>query len=164
MKGVNMNIRLFTDGACSNNPGPGGYGCLVLMHESIIKVSGYEENTTNNRMELKAVIKGIEKVLNVIYQENYDVEKLEVISDSSYVVNAFNKNWFKKWKTNGFKTVEGKEIKNIDLWLELDKFLNEIEFLKINLVFTKIKGHAGDYFNETVDELAKSEIVKNRRN
>lgn len=158
-----MKIKIFTDGACSNNPGPGGYGCLILMNEKVMKVSGYEENTTNNRMELKAVIEGIKNILNIIYQESYEIEKLEVISDSSYVVNAINKNWLVNWKKNGFKTMEGKDIKNVDLWKELDKRLNELDFIKVKIAFVKIKGHNGDYFNETVDKLAKSEIVKNRR-
>lgn len=156
-----MNLRMFTDGACSSNPGPGGYAALIGCSAGTKVVSGFEKETTNNRMELMAVIEGMSEVLNMIFLENNEIKKLEIISDSAYVVNAINMDWLKKWKLNGFKNTEGKDIKNIDLWMKLDEYLETLEFISVEIVFTKIKGHNGNYFNEMVDEIAKKEITKN---
>lgn len=153
-------VRMFTDGACSCNPGPGGYAAIINMPEENVIVSGYEENTTNNRMELKAVIMGINKVLEMIYQGN-DIRKLEIISDSAYVINALNKNWLKNWKRTNFINAKGESIKNVDLWSTLEEQLIILEFIKVELCFTKIKGHNGHYFNEMADDVAKNEIIKN---
>lgn len=156
-------IRIFTDGACSSNPGPGGYAAIINMPTETKIVSGYEENTTNNRMELKAVIFGMKYILEMIYQENNNVKKLEVISDSAYVINAINQEWITNWKRNKFKNAKGDDIKNIDLWSSLDDLLTTFEFLGVEIVFTKVKGHNGNYFNEQADKVAKEEITKNRK-
>ena len=156
-----MIVRMFTDGACSNNPGPGGYAALITTTLGTKTISGFEMETTNNRMELMAVIKGIEEVMNVIFLEEQKIEKLEIISDSAYVVNAINQNWLQSWKTNGFKTKDNKPIKNIEIWQKLDEQLETLKFIEVEIVFTKIKGHNGNYFNEMVDKIAREEIVKN---
>lgn len=158
-----MNIRIFTDGACSSNPGPGGYAALIATEIETKTVTGFNENTTNNRMELLSVIKALEEILNMIYQEDIKVINinLEIISDSAYVVNAINLNWLQKWRNNNFKNTDGKDIKNIDLWKKLMSILDELFFLEVRIKFTKIKGHNGNYFNEMVDQLAKEEIKKN---
>lgn len=156
-----MIVRMFTDGACSNNPGPGGYAALITTNMGTKVVSGFEIETTNNRMELMAVIKGIEEVMNIIFLEEQKIKKLEIISDSAYVVNAINQNWLQSWKTNGFKTKDNKPIKNVEIWKKLDEQLETLKFIEVEVVFTKIKGHNGNYFNEMVDKIAREEIIKN---
>lgn len=156
-------VRMFTDGACSYNPGPGGYAAIINLPTENVIVSGYENNTTNNRMELKAVIMGMNKVLEMIYQGN-NINKLEVISDSAYVINAINKNWLFNWKKSNFKNAKGDNIKNVDLWSKLEEQIIIFEFIKVELCFTKVKGHNGNYFNEMADDVAKKEILKNEVN
>lgn len=156
-----MIVRMFTDGACSNNPGPGGYAALITTTLGTKIISGFEMETTNNRMELMAVIKGIEEVMNIIFLEEQKIKKLEIISDSAYVVNAINQNWLQSWKTNGFKTKDNKPIKNVEIWKKLDEQLETLKFIEVEIVFTKIKGHNGNYFNEMVDKIAREEIIKN---
>lgn len=156
-----MIVRMFTDGACSNNPGPGGYAALITTTLGTKVISGFEMETTNNRMELMAVIKGIKEVMNIIFLEEQKIKKLEIISDSAYVVNAINQNWLQSWKTNGFKTKDNKPIKNVEIWQKLDEQLETLKFIEMEVVFTKIKGHNGNYFNEMVDKIAREEIIKN---
>ena len=147
-----MKIRAYTDGACSENPGPGGWGAVINTHDDCVTISGYELETTNNRMELRAVIECIANVL-----ENYKSSiDLEIYSDSAYVVNAINKNWLIKWNKNGWKTAKGDDVKNKDLWRKLWFLLPVPNSLK----FIKVKGHSGDTFNELVDKLAREESLK----
>lgn len=157
-----MYVKIYTDGACSGNPGPGGYGGIICYDNNVEEICGYEENTTNNRMELKAVIESIKKILEMVFQENFNVEKLEIISDSAYVVNAINLNWLNVWSNNGFVSSGGDDIKNRDLWVQLDEYLETCNFIKLEVVFTKVKGHNGDFFNEKVDKIAKQQILKNK--
>lgn len=140
-------VFLYTDGACSGNPGPGGF-CAILKygeHEKII--SGSEENTTNNRMELSAVIQGL-KALN----RSCDVT---VISDSKYVCDAINQKWLINWKNKNWKKSDGKSVLNPELWKELDVLLK-----KHTVSFEWIKGHAGHPENERCDEIAVKEYQK----
>jgi len=141
-----MKVRIFTDGSCSGNPGRGGWGAIVLLPESRKELKGTEDSTTNNRMELKAVIEALKEVLYLGYK------KIDIYSDSAYVVNAVKQKWIKKWEFNGFITLAGKEVKNKDLWLELIMLLEQSR--DINLI--KVKGHSGIKHNEQVDKLAKS--------
>lgn len=144
-------ITLYTDGACSGNPGPGGWG-FIMEHKPTGKRlirSGGEPMTTNNRMELMAVIEGL-SALN----RPCDVE---VVSDSAYVLNGLS-SWMENWKKNGWRRKEGTrwgEVKNVDLWQRLDE-LKQTHSLK----FTKIKGHAGHPENEECDRLAVAESLK----
>ena len=154
--------RIYTDGACSSNPGPGGYSAIVLLKNKVETISGYESETTNNRMELRGVIEGLNYFLNLVYQ-GYKCDKLEIYSDSAYVVNAIVQNWIQNWKLNKFKTTKGDDIKNVDLWLRLDEQLEELKFIDLPLMFIKIKGHNGNNFNEMADKVAKNEIVKNKK-
>lgn len=130
-------ITLFTDGAASGNPGPGGYGAVLKCGDYEKELSGGFRLTTNNRMELTAVIEG----LKAIKWKNADVT---VVSDSTYVVKAINEGWLEKWKRTGFK-----KAKNPDLWLK---------FIEVaaghNLTFNWVKGHAGHPYNERCDALA----------
>ncbi len=140
-------VVIYTDGACSFNPGPGGWGAVLLYNGTEKQMSGFEDNTTNNRMELMAVIKALEKL-----KEPCNVM---LYSDSAYVVNAFTQNWIEDWQIRNWRTAGKKEVKNIDLWTKL------LEFTKIhNITFNKVKGHSTDKYNNICDSLARSEIEK----
>ena len=156
-----MVVKIYTDGACSGNPGHGGYGAIICLPDKTKEISGYEKETTNNRMELKSVVMALLEVYDMIFQEKYkNIEKLEIFSDSAYVVNAINKKWLEFWKNNDFKTTSGNPVKNSDLWLSLIDQMDVAEFIKLDVSFIKVKGHAGNYFNEKVDKIAKNEIRK----
>ena len=134
-------ILLYTDGACSGNPGPGGWGVVLRYGETERELSGGEEHTTNNRMELTAVIQGLSALK----------EPCEVVvtSDSKYVVDGIEKGWARSWKRNGWKKADKKPALNSDLWEEL---LRLVDIHKVK--FNWIKGHAGHAENERCDELA----------
>ena len=152
-----MRIRIFTDGACSENPGPGGWGAVFNTDSECITISGYELQTTNNRMELQAVVESIKKILTLKVPEDNDYE---LYSDSAYVVNAINNCWVEKWKMNGWKTTKLDDVKNKDLWEQFMFYRTRARSLGAYIKFIKIKGHSGNTFNEMVDKLAKSEVLK----
>jgi len=134
-------VTLYTDGACSGNPGVGGWGA-VLIYKSVEKrMSGAEESTTNNRMELLAIIKGLEAL-------NCPCE-VTVYSDSAYAVNSFNMGWVYEWEKNGWKKSDGKPVLNVDLWQSLLSLLNTHR-----VTFVKVKGHADNEYNNICDKLA----------
>ena len=141
-------IVLYTDGACSGNPGMGGWGA-ILIYKNIEKVlSGGEKETTNNRMELTAVIKGLEKIKESCH--------IDIYSDSAYVVNAFLQDWITSWKEKGWRTTKG-QVQNLDLWLKLFSLIEKHE-----VVWHKVKGHADNEYNNRCDKLATGEIAKMR--
>ena len=140
-------VTLYTDGACSGNPGPGGYGAILIYNGIEKEVSGGEKNTTNNKMEMMAVIKGLEML-----KEPCEVF---VYSDSAYVVNSIEKGWIYSWKKNGWKKSDKKEVKNIELW---ERLLKLMEIHKVT--FLKFKGHADDELNNRCDRLAVLEREK----
>lgn len=143
-------IKLYTDGACSGNPGPGGWGAVLRYDEQEKELCGGEKHTTNNRMELTAVIEGLAAL-----KEPCEVE---VISDSKYVVDAVEKGWARSWQRNGWKKADKKPALNSDLWQRL------LDLLNVHKVsFTWIKGHAGHPENERCDFLAVS-YYKNMQN
>ena len=137
-------INIYTDGACSGNPGPGGWGAYIDNAGVVTELSGREEDTTNNRMELKAVI----EALNSFTSKT----NLNLYTDSKYVMDGSSK-WIENWKKNGWKTAQKKAVKNQDLWIELDKLVN---FHQIQWVW--VKGHDGNLGNERADYLATSAI------
>ena len=141
----NIAIEAATDGACSGNPGPGGWGGLIIFNDnSEIEIGGSEENTTNNRMELTAAIKTLEKLKTFQLKENFKLR-----TDSKYVIDGYTK-WIINWKKNGWRTSAGKSVQNLDLWQKLDN-------LRINgLEMEFVKGHNGDKQNERVDLIATS--------
>lgn len=140
-------VTIYTDGACSGNPGPGGWG-VVLMYEDYKKeMSGNAENTTNNIMELTAVKEGLKAL-------KYPCE-VELYSDSAYVVNAFNKRWIYNWAKNGWKTSNKQQVKNAEIWQELYELIQ-----KHNVTFFKVKGHSDNEYNNRCDTLATSAITK----
>ena len=141
-----MKIKIYTDGACSGNPGKGGWGALIQENDNEKKLSGSELNTTNNRMELTAVIKALE-----YYDE---AKEIEVFTDSKYVMQGITE-WIKNWKTNHWKTSQKKDVKNKDLWVLLDSVS-----AKHDIKWSWVKGHAGDYGNEIADKLATQAILE----
>ena len=147
--GVNLcmkQVDIYTDGACSGNPGPGGWGAILIYNGVEKRVSGFDEETTNNRMELLAAINSL-----LLLKEACIVN---LYSDSSYLVNAFNENWIDNWIKHNWK-IKAKEVKNQDLWLKL------IELSKIHkITFIKVKGHSDNEYNNLCDKMARSEIDK----
>ena len=154
-----MLVRIFTDGACSENPGPGGWGAVFYKSTGQEVISGYETETTNNRMELMAFVEALKK----IKKEHKEGNTYELYSDSAYVVNAVNSGWISKWRLNGWKTTKGEDIKNKDLWERYLKENGSLVRRQISLDIIKIKGHSGNAFNDHVDEVAKAEAKKARR-
>lgn len=154
-----MLVRIFTDGACSENPGPGGWASVFSRHNKIEEIYGYEYDTTNNRMELMAVVESLRKIL----KEYNRCNDYELYSDSAYVVNSINNNWIENWRMNGWKTTRGEDIKNKDLWLSFLKLKGEIVDKQINLKIHKVKGHSGNTFNEYVDSIAKDQVLFARK-
>lgn len=139
-------LVIYTDGACSGNPGPGGWGAVLLYGDKKKEISGGEAETTNQRMELTAVI----QALKAVKVSDWTVT---VYTDSAYIVNAFAENWIDKWLQNGWKNSKKEDVANQDLWKKL------IELGRINRVkIKKVKGHSGDHWNERCDELARNAI------
>ena len=140
-----MKYKIYTDGACSGNPGPGGWGAVIFDQDDKQKnISGSEKNTTNNRMELLAAIMSLKKI-----KSNSEVV---IFTDSTYVKNGITE-WMKNWKKNGWKNSSKKPVKNKDLWVKLDKLC------EANSVSWKwVKGHSTNEFNNLADELATKAI------
>lgn len=140
-------VTIFTDGACSGNPGPGGYAAILRYKEQEKEIFGALKETTNNRMELTAVIMALKTL-----KEPCEVE---IFSDSKYVVDAFKKGWISNWQKNGWKTSNRKPVLNVDLWKEL------LILLKVHdVTFFWVKGHNAHPENERCDSLAVNEMVK----
>lgn len=139
-------IIIYTDGACSGNPGPGGWAAVLMHADRIKEIYGGEAATTNQRMEMQAVIEGL-KALKVTDWE------VTVYSDSAYVVNAFNQNWLENWQRNGWRNSKKEAVANQDLWQELVNLT-----AKNRVRMQKVKGHAGDKWNERCDQLARQGI------
>ena len=140
-------VIIYTDGACSGNPGPGGWGAVLRYGDAEKEMSGYEEETTNNRMELLAAISALKALKGSCIVELY--------SDSAYLVNSFKECWLEKWKANGWRTSKREDVKNVDLWQELDE-LSEIH----DITWIKVKGHSDNEFNNRCDKLATGEIKR----
>lgn len=139
------NVEIYTDGACSGNPGPGGWAAILLYKGSERIVSGGEADTTNNRMELIAAIRGL-KMLN-------QPCNVTVYSDSAYMIDALTKGWLNKWQMNMWKTSAKDDVKNRDLWEELIGLCSQH-----NIQWNKVKGHSDNEYNNRCDELARAEI------
>lgn len=140
-------IEIYTDGACSGNPGPGGWGAVLVYNGKEKELSGSEKETTNNRMELTAVI----MALNALNQPC----EVKLTTDSKYVCDAINKGWVYSWRKNGWKKSDKKPALNVDLWKELLSLLE-----KHGVEFIWVKGHNGHKYNEICDALAVKEYQK----
>jgi len=139
-------IEIYTDGACLGNPGRGGYGAILMYKHHKKEISGGEKETTNNRMELRAVIEGLRTIKKS--------SEVIIYTDSKYVMDGMMK-WISNWKKNGWRTADRKPVKNSDLWQDL-----EIEVEKHKIEWIWVKGHAGNHFNELVDELARKAALE----
>lgn len=142
-------VIIYTDGACSGNPGPGGWAAILIYGDNKKEISGGSINTTNNIMELTAILEGL-KSLKVECE-------VEIYSDSAYSVNAFNQGWIYNWLKKGWKTASGEQVKNKEIWQELYELTK-----KHKVTFNKVKGHSDDELNNRCDELARGEIDKIR--
>lgn len=140
-------VTIYTDGACSGNPGPGGWGAILMYKEKKLELSGFEDHTTNNRMELLAPIEALSRL-----KEPCEVD---VYSDSAYLVNAFLQNWLGNWVRRGWLKSDKKPVENRDLWEQL------LRFTQIHTIrWHKVKGHADNPMNNRCDELATGEIKR----
>ena len=135
-------IEIYTDGACLGNPGRGGWGAVLLYKEHRKEIFGNEMDSTNNRMEMRAVIESLKSLKKP--------SEITLFTDSKYVMDGITK-WIFGWKKNGWKSADKKPVKNIDLWQELDA-----EVARHEITWTWVKGHSGNHFNEIADELARS--------
>lgn len=143
-------IMVYADGACSNNPGgPGGWAATLNFEDRYDVISGYSLCTTNNRMELTAVVEAIKYLIKKKYT------KIIINSDSAYVVNGISKGWIHEWAKKGWKTKQGSDLANSDLWKQLYEYCT---LDGITIIFNKVKGHSGNTFNEIADEEAKKEV------
>ena len=143
-----MPVNVYTDGACSGNPGIGGWGVVILINDNDpIFLNGGEIQTTNNRMELTATIKALEH-----FKEH---QLITLITDSKYVKDGIE-SWIANWKKNGWRTTSKKPVKNKELWVELDS-----QIAKHKITWKWVKGHAGDIYNEKADFLARHFIDEN---
>lgn len=138
-------VIIYTDGACSGNPGPGGWGALIKTGEAEIELSGGEHSTTNQRMEMQASIEALCALANS--------SSVEVYSDSAYLVNAFNQRWIDRWQKNGWRTSKGDPVKNRDLWEKLDELTR-----RHRVSWHKVKGHSTNRDNNRCDRLAREAI------
>lgn len=143
----NSVIEIYTDGACSGNPGPGGWGAVLRWNGHEKELSGGEQDTTNNRMEMMAVIKALEAITK-------KSATIEVHTDSKYVMQGVNE-WLEGWKAKGWRTAGKKPVKNKDLWERIDSLINQH-----NVTFFWVKGHAGHPENERADALATGAISR----
>ena len=140
-------IKIYTDGSCLNNPGNGGWAAIINDNDEIIKISGGEKNTTNNKMELMAPINALKKI-------DKD-KKVEIYTDSKYVKLGITE-WIHKWTKNNWQTSKKEDVKNKELWIELFELTKSFE---INWIW--VKAHSGNILNEEVDSLAKQEAESN---
>ena len=134
-------IKIYTDGSCLENPGNGGWAAIIIINKEKIIIYGNQKNTTNNRMELLAPIEAL-KTLEIN-------SEIEIITDSKYVKLGITE-WINNWKKNGWKTANKKEVKNIELWKELDSLVENF-----NIKWSWVKGHSTDQLNNEVDLIAK---------
>lgn len=142
-------VEIYTDGACSGNPGAGGWGAVLIFNETKREIAGFSPNTTNNIMEMTAAIEALKTL-----KEDCSVN---VYSDSAYLVNAFNQNWLNNWQKNGWKNSTKNEVKNIELWKELIFLSN-----KHKISWIKVKGHSDNELNNRCDYLATEQIKINK--
>jgi len=144
-------IEIYTDGSSLGNPGPGGWGTVIIVGDKIEKeLGGFEKDTTNNRMEIQAVIEALKYIVK--NQKTIDKNIITINADSAYVLGGVT-TWIKNWEKNGWKTANKKPVLNKELWQEL---ISLVRGFKGNLVWNKVKGHSGHIHNDRADEIATS--------
>lgn len=147
------NVKIYTDGSCmqiASSSGEGAFASILIFEDNEIELSGYEEETTNNRMEMMAAIVALEYL-----KESYNIE---IYSDSAYLVECFNKRWFEKWIKNNWNKSDGKAVANKDLWIRLMS-----SFKGHHIKFIKVKGHSDNEYNNRCDEIAKKVLKENQK-
>jgi ribonuclease HI len=144
-------ITIYTDGGCTGNPGPGGWAAVILFNENETRLSGGEISTTNNKMELTAVIKAL-----MFINENSEMKEktVEIYTDSQYVKNGLTQ-WIFNWIKNGWKTAAKQPVKNKEYWIDLKQQAD-----KLQIKWNWVKGHSGDFYNELCDSLVEVERMK----
>ena len=144
-------ITVYTDGGCTGNPGPGGWAAVLLFNDKEVRLSGGEPSTTNNKMELTAVIKALTHI-----NENSELREnpVEIFTDSQYVKNGLTQ-WIFNWIKNGWRTAAKKPVKNKEFWIALKG-----EADRLQLTWNWVKGHSGDFYNELCDSLVEEERMK----
>lgn len=143
-------VQIYTDGACSGNPGPGGWAAILIYQAVEKEVSGFVKHTTNNRMELTAAVEGLKALRKRC--------KVSVYTDSAYIHNAFTQGWIISWELNGWKTSKKEPVENQDLWKLLINFSKDHE-----VAWHKVKGHADNPYNNRCDALARKQITDNAK-
>jgi len=143
-------VTIYTDGACSYNPGPGGWGAVLIYKGNEKQISGYEPESTNNRMEMTAVIEALGALKEPC--------AVTLHTDSAYIHNAFEKGWLKNWQRNGWKTANKKPVENQDLWQAM-----LAQTATHRMAWRKVKGHSGDKYNDICDALARNAIRDNQK-
>lgn len=141
-------VQIYTDGACSGNPGPGGWAAVLLYGTRVKEISGFEPDTTNQRMELRAAVEALSLLKRPC--------RVDLFSDSAYLVNAFRQGWVDRWKTNGWRTARKEPVENQDLWHRLVALTD-----RHRIQWRKVPGHAQVRWNERCDELAR-QAIRNR--
>ncbi|MDI9441599.1 MAG: ribonuclease HI [Firmicutes bacterium] len=144
---MRQTVEIYTDGACSGNPGPGGWAACLMFGPHYKEISGFVKNTTNQRMELMAAIRGLEQLKRKC--------RVRLYSDSAYLINAFTRGWIENWQKNGWVNARRQPVANDDLWRQLVQLAekHEIEWIKV-------KGHSDNEYNNRCDALARSEIER----
>ncbi len=142
-------VEVYTDGACSGNPGPGGWGAVLRYGGAEKELAGYQPETTNNRMELTAAIQGLEALKEPC--------QVELYTDSQYLSKAITQGWLQGWKKNGWKKSDKKPVLNVDLWQALD-----VQLARHQVAIHWVKGHADNAYNNRCDALATGQIAQNR--
>ncbi|MBO8137201.1 MAG: ribonuclease HI [Desulfotomaculum sp.] len=145
-----QHVKIYTDGACSGNPGPGGYGAVLLYGDHRKELSGAYDNTTNNRMEIMAVIKALEALKRSC--------RVTIYTDSRYLVDAMTKGWVEKWRSNNWMRTKKERAKNVDLWIKL---LDMVQRHEVEWVW--VKGHSDNEMNNRADQLAVKAIQEKPR-
>lgn len=158
-------LKVWTDGSCLNNPGPGGIGFVIQYWEEVngeMKMDQFEfskgyRQTTNNRMEIMAGILAMDMCASRVQGGTYkNISQIELSSDSEYFCNAVNKRWLDTWQSKGWVKADGAKVKNQDLWMKVLEQIQKLQLLGIGLSIKHVMGHSGDPMNELTDKLAKS--------
>lgn len=147
IEAAKRSVIVYTDGACSGNPGPGGWGAILEYNGHVKELSGGEARTTNQRMEIVAALEALKHLKEPCH--------VVVHSDSAYVINCFQQKWYINWRRNGWKNSKGDPVQNRDLW---EALLSEVD--KHQVEFRKVKGHAGVELNERCDQLARDAVPR----
>lgn len=149
-----MEITLYTDGSSRGNPGKGGWGTIVFRGDKVEEFGGRDAMTTNNRMEITALIEGLKYVFTEVSEKKEAIKKVHVFADSEYVLKGIS-TWMKGWKKNGWKTSTKKPVLNQDLWQVVDDYVEQLQAVYgVSFIWNHVKGHSGHELNDRADEIA----------